>query len=253
MKENERTIVGGLVALMLMVWLGFAFHHSPRFAGSLAGGVLAVIGSMLMLVPLAYLIIKRIKPLKAFITARVSMRTLLAIHIYAGVIGPILVLLHTGHKFESHLGIALTAMTLIVVVSGFIGRHLMGQIGEELKDKRSLLTSLTAAYESTVRELQEHPERAVQVRSMSSLFRRLGARLFLSEDSPKEPGLNVAARALRLSESMADVEYAIRTHETFKRAFAIWLKLHIILSFTLYTLLALHVWTAIHFGLRWFS
>ena len=177
------------------------------------------------------------------------MRTLLAIHIYSGVLGPILVVLHTGHKFESHLGIALTAMTLIVVVSGFIGRHLMGRISEELKDKRTMLGSLTAAYESTVRELQEHPERVGQVRSLRSVFRRIGARLFLSA----EPELNVAARALRLSESVADVEYAIRTHETFKRAFTVWLKLHIVLSFTLYALLGLHVWGAIYFGLRWFS
>lgn len=253
MKENERTIVGGLVALMLILWLGFVFHRSPRFAGSLAGGVLAVTGSALMLVPLLYLFIKRIPPLKAFVTARVPMRALLAIHIYAGVIGPILVILHTGHKFQSHLGIALTAMTLIVVVSGFIGRHLLSRIGEELKDKRALLGSLTAAYENTVRELREHPERVEQVRSAGNVFRRLAARLFLSPDPLREPGLNVAARSLRLSESMADVEYAIGTHEAFKRAFRVWLKLHIILSFTLYALLGLHVWASIHFGLRWFS
>lgn len=252
MKENERTIVGGLVALLLVVWLGFALHHSPRFAGSLGGGMLAVVGSGLMLVPLAYLLIKRIKPLKAFVLARVSMRTLLAIHVYAGVLGPILVVLHTGHKFESHLGIALTAMTLIVVVSGFIGRHLQGRIGEELKDKRAMLGGLAAAYEGTVRELHEHPERAEPVRSLRNAFRRIGARLFLAAEPLREPGLNMAARALQLSESMADVEYAIRTHETFKRAFALWLKLHIVLSFTLYALLGLHVWTGIHFGLRWF-
>lgn len=249
MNSSERTIVGGLVSLLLILWLGFAFHIAPRFAGSLAGGVLAVVGSLLMLVPLAYLFIKRIKPLRTFVTACVSMRTLLAIHIYSGVLGPILVLLHTGHKFESHLGIALTAMTLIVVVSGFIGRHLMGRIGEELKEKRAMLGSLTAAYESTVRELQEHPERVEQVRSLRSVFRRIGARLFLSA----EQELNIAARALRLSESVADVECAIRTHETFKRAFTVWLKLHIVLSFTLYALLGLHVWGAIYFGLRWFS
>lgn len=253
MKEHERTIVGGLVALLLILWLGFLFHHSPRFAGSLAGGVLAVVGSVLMLVPLAYLIIKRIKPLKAFVTAHVSMRTLLTIHIYAGVLGPILVVLHTGHKFESHLGIALTAMTLIVVVSGFIGRYLLGQIGAELNEKHVLLGNLTTAYDGVIRELQEHPERAEQVRSMRGAFRRIGARFFFAQDVPHEAGLTVTARALRLSESVADTEYAIRTHEIIKRAFTVWLKIHIVLSFTLFALLGLHVWASIHFGLRWFS
>ena len=252
MKEKESTIVGGLIALLLISWFGFTLHESPRFAGSFVGGVFAATGSALMLVPLAYLFIKRIKPLKTFVTARVSMRTLLVIHVYSGVIGPILVVLHTGHKFESHLGIALTAMTLIVVVSGFIGRFLLNQIGEELKDKHALLDGLGMAYQATIHELQEHPERAEQVRSMGGVFRRIGARLFLASDLPQEPGLIVAARALRLSESMADVEYAIRTHETFKRAFKVWLKLHIVLSFTLYALLGLHVWAGIYFGLRWF-
>lgn len=48
MNSNERTIVGGLVTLLLILWLGFAFHTAPRFAGSLAGGVLAVVGSLLI-------------------------------------------------------------------------------------------------------------------------------------------------------------------------------------------------------------
>jgi hypothetical protein len=253
MKKHERIYITGLVVLMLVTWLGFLVHRSPRFAGSFWGGVLAVSGSLLMLVPLAYLIVKRIPALKKAVTARVSMSTLLEWHIYAGVLGPILVILHTGHKFNSHLGIALTAMTLIVVLSGFTGRYLLKQVGEELREKHVTLDGLTKSYETTVRELQEHPQQGQQVRSMNNVFRRLGARLFFSEETAKEPSFNVAERALQLSESMADVEYAIRSNETFKRAFSVWLKFHIILSFTLYTLLALHIWAAIYFGLRWFS
>src|SRR6266511_1478918 len=130
MKERERVIVSGLVALLLLLWLGFLLHRDPRFAGSFWGGVLAVAAALLMLVPLAYSAVKRIKPLQKLVTPRVSMRTLLAWHIYAGILGPILALLHTGHKFDSPLGIALTALMLLVVVSGFIGRYLLGQVGQ---------------------------------------------------------------------------------------------------------------------------
>ncbi len=42
-------------------------------------------------------------------------------------------------------------------------------------------------------------------------------------------------------------------HEAFKRWFGKWLKLHIVISVLLYVLLALHVWAAVHFGLRWFD
>jgi hypothetical protein len=62
-----------------------------------------------------------------------------------------------------------------------------------------------------------------------------------------------AGDVIRTAEGVADLEYAIRTHEHFKRWFARSLKLHIILSVVFYLLLALHVWAAIHFGLRWVS
>ncbi len=253
MKDRNEVAVTGLVILLLVLWLGFAFHHSPRFAGSLAGSILAVTGSALMLVPLAYLLIKRIKPLKAIVTARVSMRTLLTIHIYAGVIGPILVILHTGHRFESHLGIALTAMTIIVVLSGFTGQYLMRRFSQNIREKEGMLTQLEVAYRQTAAELAANPEQIATLRSSSGLLGRLITGLLVRMRGERAVAIPAAYRALRISESIADVEYATRTHETFKRAFKAWLKLHIALSFTLYLLLGLHVWAAIHFGLRWFS
>ena len=61
------------------------------------------------------------------------------------------------------------------------------------------------------------------------------------------------ATLLHLTQSIADVEYAIRTHEEFRKWFAKWLKFHIWISVALYVLIALHVWAAIYFGLRWFE
>ncbi len=248
MKEREPLIVGGLVVLLLVLWLGFPLHQSPRFAGSFWGGVFAVSGSTLMLVPLAYMVVKRIKPLKRRVTKHVSMRTLLAWHIYAGVLGPILVLIHTGHKFESVLGIALTAMVLIVVVSGFVGRYLMSKINREIKEKRAMLAEANAQYESALQALRDHPEEAARPGRSSMCWRGL----FLRADTGGASG-GTGVRAVRMAESVADLEYAVRTHQTFKRAFAKWLKLHIALSMVLYVLLGLHIWSAIYFGLRWFA
>jgi hypothetical protein len=253
MKERERVVVGGLVVLLLILWLGFLVHRSPRFAGSLWGGVLAVSGSVLMLVPLAYFVVKRVPPLKRFVTRRISLRTLLAWHIYAGVLGPILVLLHTGHKFESPLGIALTAMTLIVVASGFTGRYLMNQFSQTISEKKQMLTQLELAYRSTATELAEHPEQAAVLRPLSSFFARLVAGWFVTSGETTAGALPIPLRAIRLANTIADLEYAIKTHETFKRLFAGWLKFHIVISFILYGLLALHVWAGIYFGLRWFE
>ena len=75
MKEREIFVVGGLSALLLILWLGFTAHRSPDFAGSLTGGMLAMSGALLMLVPLAYLIVKRIASLKRAVTKHVTMQT----------------------------------------------------------------------------------------------------------------------------------------------------------------------------------
>lgn len=253
MKERGPLVASGLVGLLLVLWLGFLVHRSPQFAGSLWGGVLGISGALLMLAPLAYLLVKRIAPLKNFVTKRVSMRTLLTWHIYAGIIGPILALLHTGHKFVSPLGIALTAMMLVVVASGFVGRYLVGQLSQEIREKREMLTRLELAYRDTAGELAAHPELTAVLRPMSGFWSRLAAGLFVaSRRTGKEPLPN-SVRALRLADAIADLEYAIKTHENFKRWFAVWLKFHIAISLVLYVLLGLHVWSAVYFGLRWFS
>jgi hypothetical protein len=251
MKERERIVVSGLVVLLLLLWLGFLFHRSPRFAGSFPGGMLAVAGALLMLVPLAYSLVKRVKPLKQAVTKRVSMRTLLAWHIYAGILGPVLALLHTGHKFDSPLSVALTALLLVVVLSGFIGRYLLAQFGQEVRAKKEMLASLEVVYRQTEKELATHPEQAALLAPFSGFLTRVVAGFFVTVPADQGP-LPVPVRILRLAESMADLEYALKTHETFKRWFSRWLKFHIVLSAILYVLLALHVWSGLYFGLRWF-
>ncbi len=254
MKEREKIIVSGLVVLMLISWLGFPFHVSPRFAGSLWGGVLGVSGALLMLVPLAYMAVKRIKPMKQYVTKYVTMRTLLSWHIYAGVAGPILVVIHSGHKYESPLGIALIALTLIVVLSGFVGRYLMQQFSTEIREKKTMLQQLNTTYESVKSELASSPAQAAAIRPYAGFFSRLAASLFLHDDSqPTASTMTSPTTLLRLAEAITDVEYAISTHEHFKRWFSKWLKLHIVISIVLYVLMSLHVWAAIYFGLRWFE
>jgi len=254
MKEREKIVVTGLVMLMLLAWLGFPLHHAHRFAGSFWGGVFGIAGAVLMLVPLAYLIVKRNKSLKKSVTKHVSMRTLLAWHIYAGVLGPILVIIHSGHKYESVVGISLTAMTLLVVVSGFVGRYLMSGFAKEIREKKAMLNELQTAYDEALVTTQSDPTAAKSLRPFSGFFSRLMAGFFLPEPST-EPSV---ARAdsitlVRLAESIADVEYAIRTHEDFKQWFGKWLKFHIVISFVLYGLMFVHVYYAVYFGLRWFE
>ena len=247
MKEKEKLVVSGLVLLMMVLWLGFLVHEDPRFPGSLFGGILGVLATILMLVPLVYSIVKRWRSLKVKITKRVPMRTFLAWHIYAGILGPIVALLHTGHRFESKVGISLTAMMLLVVLSGFIGRYLMSQIAREMKEKKALLKDAEAQYEIVLAELKDHPEEVAAIRP----FTGRAARFFLQFDGLQAFTPSAGVRAIELSESISDLEYAIKTHERFKQAFRKWLKFHIVISLIFYGLMFVHIWSEFYFGLRW--
>lgn len=252
-QERESTVVGGLVLLMLVLWLGFLVHRSRTFAGSGLGHTIGIVGACLMLVPLAYLFVKRVPALRKAVTQRVPMRTLLAWHIYAGILGPVLVLLHTGHHFESVLGTTLAGLTIVVVLSGYVGRYLMRNISAELREKRAQLEQIELAYAQTQAALATSPDAPAIVARRQRLWRRI-ADAFFVRDAGEDPVLtSIANRALRLAESRADLEYAIGTHERFKRWFGRWLRWHIGLSIVLYLLMALHVWATIYFGLRWLA
>ena len=249
MRERERLVVGGLTALMLLLWLGFLVHRSPRFPGSAFGSALGIAGAALMLVPLAYLVVKRVPPLRRGVTRRISMRTLLAWHIYAGVLGPILALLHSGHRFASPLGIGLTTSVLVVALSGFVGRYLLRVIGEEERERRSVADALRAEYERLARTLRAGD--AAVLAPLARPLRGLFARVLFAEAGAATPSAAPALRALQLSEALADVEHAVATQELFQRWFSRWLRLHIALTVVLYGLLAAHVTAELTLGLRW--
>jgi hypothetical protein len=241
MKEREGIVVSGTVAVLLLGWLGFLLHRSLRFPGSGVGAVFGIAGAVLMLVPLAYPIAKRIPFVNARIKIHISMQSLLTLHVYAGILGPLLSLIHTGHKFDSLLGITLTAVMLLVVVSGFAVRYLLTYVNQEIKDKLLLLQTargdLDSAENSPV-EARALPRAPLLAAGMASFGIEL-------------PYGGPAAEVTRTAEGVADLEYAVRTHELFKRWFGRALKLHIALSVILYVLLALHIGSGIHFGLRW--
>src|SRR5581483_2977390 len=90
-------------------------------------------------VPLVYVLAKRIPLLRKPLTARISLQRWLSIHIYTGVVGALLAIIHTGHKYTSPLGIALTTTMLLVVVTGYVLRYLTPFVNRDMKDKLLLL------------------------------------------------------------------------------------------------------------------
>jgi len=250
--DRERMVVSTIGVMLVLLWLGFAVHRSPRFAGSLTGTMLAVAGAALMTLPsVAYLLIKRIGPLTRWVTLRVRLQTLLAWHVYGGVLGATLAIAHTGHRFDSTLGIALTAAMLLAVLSGYVGRHFARYVALELRDKQQLLEELMSAYNAAASEMVSQPLRMAMTAVTSRGWLGLRRRLTATTGSDDDTVLQRAYRLTEIATSIADLEYSIKAHEMLKRRFRMWLTAHIITSIVFYALLCLHIWAAFYFGLRW--
>lgn len=245
MKNHERFIVISAFAVLIFAWLGFLLHASPRFAGSSLGAVFGISGAVLMLIPLSYVFVKRIPFLKEHITTLVSLQTWLSIHIYTGIVGALLALVHTGHKYTSPVGIALTATMLLVVVSGIVLRYLTPFVNLDLKDKLLLLQTARGDLDHAWGVLEKSAAGRKGLLREPSVTAGMAA-LGLSPAPDNSAGLVTV-----LAEGVADLEYSIRTHELLKRWFSATLKIHIIVSVAFYGLLAAHIASGIYFGLRW--
>lgn len=237
--------------LQLLLWLGFLVHRSPRFPGSITGWVLATVAALLLVVPsLLYSAIKRIGYFKRITATRLSLGTILNWHIYTGIIGSILAILHTGHHFESNVGIWLTTMMMLTVLSGFVGRYFLSYASKELSEKQDLLNLLATQYNQIIGQLSQNPGPEIMYAVSHGRLRQAINSFFGMAKIPVEGRALLSIRALELTESIADVEYAIKTHELLKRRTASWLKVHIATSCAFYILLIFHIWLAFYFGIR---
>jgi hypothetical protein len=92
-------------------------------AGELFGHTLGILGFLLMiLTETVYSLRKRTRSVRWG-----KMSDWLQFHIFTGLVGPYMIFLHTSWKFNGLAG-AVTLMTIIVVISGFIGRFIYTRI-----------------------------------------------------------------------------------------------------------------------------
>jgi hypothetical protein len=238
--ERGGVLAWVLTGLLLFLWLRFLVHVDPRFPGSFVGSALGIVAAALMLVPLLYSLAKRVFRMRG-----ARLRSFLTIHIYAGLLGGVVAIVHTGHKFDNPLGILLTAQTLIVVVSGFVGRYLLQHESRELGDKRRDHASAEGALVQA---------RAAVV-AQSGGAQAVGGILWRAAILPlavRDPELRHAARqAVRLVDAVASMESSIALHEHFRHWVRRWLRVHLVLTGVLYLLLGAHVFAVTYYGLRW--
>lgn len=115
---------------------GYAIWSSqnglPESSG-LVGHLIGVFGFLLMLMTEVLYSLRKRSP-----NARWGkLQHWLAFHVYTGLVGPFMVLLHTAWRFNGIAGIV-TLLMVIIVLSGFVGRFFYTQIPRD--DEGQLLT-----------------------------------------------------------------------------------------------------------------
>ena len=110
-------LITGLYVLVVF------FTRGIPAASDMFGHGLGIFGFVLMLVTeTLYSLRKRMR------TVRFGRMSLwLQFHIFTGLVGPYMVLLHTSWKFNGLAGIT-TLLTVIIVISGFVGRYIYTRI-----------------------------------------------------------------------------------------------------------------------------
>jgi hypothetical protein len=102
------------------------------------GYLLGIVGASLMLLLLIYPLRKRVPALSRLGSVRFWFR----IHMLFGVLGPVLILLHSNFNLGSLNGRVALFCTLVVAASGVLGRYLYAKIHYGLYGQRATLTSL---------------------------------------------------------------------------------------------------------------
>ncbi len=253
-----------VVITILYLFLLILEGSVPRASG-LVGHSLGILGFILMVMTeTLYTYRKRSR------SARLGrMSEWLQFHIFTGIVGPYLVLLHSSWKFNGLAGIVML-LTVLIVISGFVGRYLYTAIprtADGVAMQAQALERQVAALESQLQDLRERAplvgpliEQAVALGagrsgSVSLVLSRgfLGWRLnFLIRRARRN--FSREDRALvkdleRLIRRRGELERQRRSLAAARRLLALWHAFHVPLGIALFTLAFVHIVASVYYVL----
>jgi hypothetical protein len=215
-------VLAAVVAtIAFIVWRDGHTH----WASALPGHLMGVAGIVLMLwASVGYSWRKR-----HIAAGTQSMQMALHLHIVAGLVGPYLVILHSGLAFRGVAGV-LTLATVLVVASGVVGRALMSMVPTKitLADpiRAALLDAELARLETREAELLRAPVQDIAARD----------------------ALRVQMLSVRHEQELVHTQWtqSARTGAV-RRAMSAWWYLHVPLTAALWVLAVTHVVAAVYF------
>jgi hypothetical protein len=236
---NEKTITILLSLFFVVLTLGFLFHQSPTFAGSFAGHILGIAGGVIMTLTLIY-------PFRKRVQKRRGKKNPINTHIYYGLIGPSLVVIHSAHKFSSLIGVVCFLSMFLVVFSGIVGKFLFRRVNRTLKQQQTDLSLLTDRFE----QLREEANTLQASLTKTGLIQPENETASEDEELEWEQDRKYE-ELLDVTHSLAETEYVVRAFSGTKTLFKRWVKVHYILALLLFSIMIVHVLTSFYYGIRW--
>jgi hypothetical protein len=263
MLQKSRELVYALVAIVfitIVYLLMVALERNTPAASGFYGHAMGILGFLLMLMTeTLYTIRKRISHARWG-----RMASWLEFHIFTGLVGPYLVLLHTSWKFNGLAGV-LSLFTLMIVISGFIGRYIYTAVPRTLDGVELSLAEINdqiKQLEDSIQALAPVPETAAQPVLAASLstnpiglaLGRLGIALgsglalLRPQSSPSQAERQRAGDLRRLTRQRNRLKRQLASIASARRLLAIWHIIHIPLGLTLFAMAFVHIAGAIYFA-----
>lgn len=263
MLQKSHELIFSLVAIVFITILYLfmvALYRTSPTASGFYGHAMGVLGFILMLMTeILYTLRKRVN------NARWGrMSSWLEFHIFTGLVGPYLVLLHTSWKFNGLAGV-LSLLTLMIVVSGFIGRYIYTAVprtvdGVELSladmnDQIGQIEDSLAHLGQPQAEIETTPLRSPNSGgSVGMVLGRLGWELQTglamrrSQRGLSESGRQQAKELQKLVQQRNRLKRQVASIASARRLLAVWHAIHIPLGLTLFVMAFVHIIGAIYFA-----
>ena len=219
---RHRELVLALLAVVAITGLyaGYVNAVAVPAASGLLGHSLGIIGFGLMLMTETLYSLRK----RAMRRPRGSMRSWLQFHIVTGIVGSYLVILHSAWNLNGLAG-WLTFMTVVVVISGFIGRYIYTAVPR---------TADGVVIEAQVLQLQLDAARQQVSRPSLAGTTTSSVAGWSLEPAP-------ARRLRELERQMAALRWA-------RRGLATWHTIHVPLGMVLFVMAFAHIGAAVYYA-----
>lgn len=216
-RELWAALAAVMVITLVYLFVTINWASTPA-ASSLFGHSLGITGFILMLMTeTLYSIRKRMRK-----ASWGRMSAWLQFHIFTGLVGPFMVLLHSSWKFNGLAGIVML-LTVVIVASGFIGRYIFTSIPRTIDGVEIEAHTL----ESEIAALEEE----IQKGQIPGLDRK-----------PKNKEIQ------RLVKRKRAIQRQIRSLAISRRMLALWHSVHIPVGLALFSAAFIHIIAAIYYA-----